>query len=65
MADSRREFITELFLVHFFTSVLCVSGAKVYYCNYVILILANAQVLHYVHVLSTREAFMHRARMQL
>ena len=42
-ANSGRELITDLFLIHFFTSVLCLSGAKVYYHDYIILIVVSAQ----------------------
>ena len=42
-ANNGRELTTDLILICFFTSVLCVSGAKVYYRDYIILILDNAQ----------------------
>ena len=39
-ANNGCELITDLFLIHFFTSVLCVSGAKV-----IIVIIDNSGVI--------------------
>ena len=64
-ANNGHELIIDLFSTYFFTSVLCVSGAKVYYRDYMykIMFLANAQGFA-MSTLDSRSS-VHRARMQL
>ena len=60
------ELITDLCFIHLLTSVLCVCAAKVII---VIIYIANTDCTQrpkfLQHVLSTKKAFMHKARVRL